>query len=362
MVPRGVLGKRAKLATPDSLTEVGRPIVQRKDAVQRLRFFSQLFSLLVNIWIAVEFYLFVRYLENPDSVAAVNRPAGVEGWLPIGALVSLKHWWETSEINTVHPAGLVIFIVIMLTAWLFKKGFCSWVCPVGFASQVLGDIFDKLWRRRLRPPAWLDYPLRSLKYLLAGAFLWSIVVAMNAYDIESFLYSDYNRVADILMLRFFTHISALALWVIVGLFALSLVIRGFWCRYLCPYGALLGLLGLISPTRIRRDALACINCSSCSLVCPSFIDVERVSAVHSDECTGCLACIDSCPAPSALNLYPASTKTRLSPKAWAMMLVLMFWGILIVFKTVGPWQNSITTKEYIELMPGIQRGIYTHPR
>jgi len=68
-----------------------------------------------------------------------------------------------------------------------------------------------------------------------------------------------------------------ALTVVAILFALSLVVRGFWCRYLCPYGGLLGILGMFSPTRIVRNPKSCIDCSACTHACPAFIKVESVS-------------------------------------------------------------------------------------
>jgi polyferredoxin len=334
---------------------------RRHRRLQRWRFYSQLASLMINLWIGVQFYLFVKYLESGGSGWRVSRPPGVEGWLPISSLVSLRYWWETGIVNTIHPAGLIIFVVILLTAFLFKKGFCSWICPIGFISEMLGDISDRLWRRRLKPPAWLDYPLRSLKYLLLAFFLYAILIQMTPQSIKAFIYSGYNQVADILMLRFFTHISLFALVVIAALFILSLVVRGFWCRYLCPYGALLGLLGIISPTRIKRNRQRCIDCATCRHVCPAFIKVDSVKEVASDECSGCLACVDNCPVEGTLRVHVALKKRPVSSVKWAALLVIFFWGSLLAFKLWGPWQNSISEAQYLKHMPAVERGEYLHP-
>jgi len=335
------------------------PATGRK--VQKLRFYSQLFALLVNVWIGVQFWLFVRYIESGGTGLQVSRPPGVEGWLPIGSLVSLRYWWESGIINEIHPSGLIIFCVILLTAFLFKKGFCSWVCPVGFISEMLGDISDKVFGRRIKPPDWLDYILRSLKYAVLGFFVWAVLIEMTSLSIKEFIYTDYNIIADILMLRFFTHITMFALAVVMLLFILSLVIRGFWCRYLCPYGALLGLIGLVSPTRIRRNQNSCTECSSCATACPSFIKVDKVAEVISDECTGCMACVDACPVGKTLELRGATGKRAGSPLKWAAVLLLFFWGTLFVAKVAGPWQNSVTEQQYIERMDGIKQGQYVHP-
>lgn len=328
---------------------------------QKLRFYVQIFSVIINIWIGLQFYLFVGNIQSGGRLWDVPRPPGVESWLPLGSLVSLRSWIHTGIINDIHPSGLIIFIVILLTGFLFKKAFCSWVCPVGFISEMLGNISDKIFKRRLLPPRWLDYILRSLKYLILLFFCYAILYQMSAMDIQRFLYSEYNIISDILMLRFFTHITTFALVVILILFVLSLIIRGFWCRYLCPYGALLGILGLASLTRITRNKKSCIDCSSCANVCPSFIKVDKVNQVNSDECIGCMECIDVCPVDQTLQISVVSKKKKVSSFKWALVMIIFFWGSLLVAKMYGPWENSITNEEYMRYMPQIEKGQYPHP-
>lgn len=335
--------------------------IDSNKSMQRLRFYSQLLSLAINIWIGIQFYFFVKYFQTGGESFFVPRPSGVEGWLPIGSLVSLRYFWETGIVNEIHPSGMIIFVVILLTALLFKKGFCSWVCPVGFISEMLGDISDKLFKRRLKPPRWLDYPLRSLKYIILIFFIHTILIKMTPQSIKSFIYSNYNIISDVLMLRFFTDISPFALWVILGLLIFSLIIRGFWCRYLCPYGALLGLLNFISPTRIVRNQNSCTDCSSCAKACPAFIKVDKVKEVYSDECIGCMACIDSCPVNKTLELKVVSKRYSFSKFKWAAVLLVFFWGSLLGFKLFGPWDNSITEAEYMKHIPNIENNQYSHP-
>ena len=83
--------------------------------------------------------------------------------------------------------------------------------------------------------------------------------------------------------------------------------------------------------------------------------------MRSDECTGCLACIDSCPVDETLQIHLVSRKKTFSKKQWAAALVIAFWGSLLFFKVVGPWDNSITDAEYIRHIPAIKTGQYMHP-
>ena len=241
--------------------------------VQKYRFAIQSAFALLCLWIGIEFHFFVKYLQTDGAAGSSYRPPGVEGFLPISALMSLYNFILGHGVHPVHPAGLFILAGIITLSLIFGKAFCSWLCPVGFISELLADLGTKLFGRNLTPPRWLDLVLRSLKYLLLGFFVYSIFFLMTGAALESFLDSPYNRVADIRMYYFFADISRFALIVISVLMLLSIVIRHFWCRYLCPYGALLGIASLVSPNKIRRNTESCIDCAKCAKVCPSRIKV-----------------------------------------------------------------------------------------
>jgi polyferredoxin len=189
-------------------------------------------------------------------------------------------WLKGEGINTIHPAAVVIFVTVLLGALLLRRSFCSWICPVAVVSEVLWKSGYKILLRNPRPPHWLDVALRGLKYLLMVFFIYSIVIAMSPTALQEFILSDYHKIADVRLLDFFLHISPVALVVILILLALSGLLRNPFCRYLCPYGALLGLIAVLSPLRVTRDTGRCISCGICSQVCPSYIDVMHRHSVH----------------------------------------------------------------------------------
>lgn len=84
----------------------------------------------------------------------------------------------------------------------------------------------------------------ALKYLLLGFFVQVIFFRMTLADMRAFLDNSFNQTADVRLLQLFLHPSATTLMVLAILAGLSLWIRHFWCRYLCPYGALTTLVGL----------------------------------------------------------------------------------------------------------------------
>lgn len=318
----------------------------------------QCLFLAIVIGIGIRFTLFVNQIEY-GRIPAFERPPGVEAFLPISALVSLKYYLFTGVINGVHPSGLVLFIIICVTALMAKKGFCSWICPVGFVSESLSNLHFLLFKKGLQLPVWLDIPLRSLKYLIAGFFLWSIFYAMPLGSVDQFIHSSYNRFADITMLRFFIPMSLTVLITLLSLLVLSVIIRNVWCRYLCPYGALLSLIGFFSMGKIRRQASSCTQCGRCEKQCQGHIKIREKTRIDSLECTSCLECVAICPEKNAIGFSLFAGKWPVNHLVLGLGFILLFAGGIALAKGTGHWQNDISQAEYLRY--GIQSRLSLNP-
>jgi polyferredoxin len=327
------------------------------DRSQRLRHGVQLVFLALNAWIGVQFYLFVRHYETGGRTVAVSRPPGVEGWLPIAALMNLKVWLATGQLPRLHPAGLFLLVAFLAMSWLFRKSFCGWLCPGGTISEYLWRLGRRALGRNFRLPRSLDVALRSLKYLLLGLFLYA-VGAMSVPAIREFLEGPYGMVDDVKMLNFFRYLGLAGGVVLALLVAASMFIENFWCRYVCPYGALMGLAALASPLRIRRDAALCIDCAKCARACPSALPVDRLVEIRSAECTACLECVASCPAAGALTMAAPRGK-RVPAWAVAMGVAVLFVGICGYARWTGHWRTDLPERTYMELIPHANE--FTHP-
>ena len=339
---------------------------QLRDRSQQVRRAVQLVFLALNAWIAIEFLLWTRYYESAGKTLYVDRPAGVDGWLPIAGLMNLKYFLVTHHVPAIHPAAMVLGAAFLFASLLLKKTFCSWLCPVGTVSEYLWKLGRKLFRRNFTVPRWLDIPLRGLKYLLMAFFLF-IVISMSAEALNNFMATPFGIIADVKMLNFFRNMGILGMSVI-GLFVvLSLFIQNFWCRFLCPYGALMGLISAFSTVKIRRDAQACIECGKCSKACPSSLPVDRLLQIRSAECTSCMECVAVCPAQNALQLslpprrISAGEIGRAKGSRWrnrvvepsvvAATLASIFLGFYLVARATGHWQTDMPRHVYMQMVP-----------
>ncbi|VEJ53539.1 4Fe-4S binding protein [Pragia fontium] len=323
---------------------------------------AQSVFLLINIYICITFYYWVRFYETGGNSTFVERPAGIEGWLPIAGLMNLKYTLETWQIPPVHAASMLLLIAFLAMSFLLKKAFCSWLCPIGTLSEALATLGKKLFGRHFLLPRWLDIPLRGLKYLLLAFFLY-LVIPMPVQALQAFLMSPYGLVADVKMLNFFRFIGETTLISIIVLTIGSLFIQNLWCRYLCPYGALIGIFSLFSPFKIRRNADSCIDCGKCAKACPSRIPVDRLIQVRTVECTACMSCVESCPAKDTLVFSltkpkgePGATHSLgLSGMAVALMLTLILAGTIGYAKFAGHWDTQLPEQFYYRLIPASQQ-------
>lgn len=267
--------------------------------------------------------------------------------------MQLKYFLLTRQLPNVHAAGFFLFVSFLAMSVVFRKSFCGWLCPVGTLSEYLWKLGRRIFRRNFQLPRWADIALRSLKYILLSFFAYA-VASMSAAAIAEFLGSPYALIVDVRMLNFFRYLGSTTALVILGLVVASVLIKNFWCRYLCPYGAFLGLASLLSPTRITRNPDTCIDCAKCAKACPSALPVDKLIQIRSDECTGCLECVAVCPAKDALAMsVPAGLRKLHAIPAWSIAagIAVIFFGLIGYAKITRHWNTSLPKQVYLQLVP-----------
>jgi polyferredoxin len=353
------------LEARSSSKPASKKLVRRVDREysQSLRLDVQLFVVALSVWIGVQFYLWVRWAESGGRALEVSRPAGVEGWLPIEGLMQLKYFLLTRQLPNMHAAGFFLFVSFLVMSVVFRKSFCSWLCPVGTVSEYLWKLGRSTFHRNFQLARWADIALRSLKYILLSFFAYA-VASMSATAIAEFLGSPYALIVDVRMLNFFRYLGSTTALVVLGLVVASIFIKNFWCRYLCPYGAFLGLAALLSPSRITRNPDTCIDCAKCAKACPSILPVDKLIQIRSAECTGCLECVAVCPAKDALAMsVPAGLRKRHAIPAWSMAagIAIIFFGLVGYAKITRHWNTDLPKQVYLQLVPNASEQQHPMP-
>ena len=175
--------------------------------------------------------------------------------------MNIRYTLETGFLPPIHAASMLLLVAFILISLLLKS-LLFVVMPVGTLSELLGNLGKSIWSQ-LHAAALAGYPAAQSE-VFAAEFLLYIALSMPAQGIQYFLMSAYGMIIDVKMLDFFRHIGSATLIFVVVISVLSLFIRNARCRYLCPYGALLGLFSLLSPFKIRRNADSCIDCGKCA--------------------------------------------------------------------------------------------------
>jgi ferredoxin-type protein NapH len=214
---------------------------------------------------------------------------------PIGALQSVL-----ADRNFQFAFYVVGFL--MITGALIGRLVCGWLCPFGLAQDLLYKIPFVRKIKKVRA----DRYLKAIKYIMLGLFV--IILPMFVLDIvgqgtpwfckwicpSGTLMAGWPLVS--LNPQLTGAVGALYAWkniILVALIVLSLMIYRPFCRYLCPLGAVYGLIQPVSLYRYRVDTAACTGCGECQKACK--LDIAVCNTPNSPDCIRCGDCIRACP-------------------------------------------------------------------
>lgn len=305
------------------------------------------------------FLSFYRFLQDP-SLAEAFRPPAVEGFLPISATLAFRQWLGTGVFDRIHPAGLVLLLLIFGSALLAGRVFCGWICPVGTVSEYWGAFgawtLKRFGRSQFKPGRSTALALSLPKYVLLAFFIYICWFALSLENAVTFLAGPYNQVADIKMLLLFIK-PGLATLVTLGTLGISgFLIKNYWCRMLCPYGAALGTAGLLAPVRIACDQALCDQCGACERVCGNALKPHKNRAVENPDCTLCMSCCHICPQ-GAMRVQVISRRWTIRGRMTTLVglvVAMLFLAGIAAAKGVGHWQSVLTAGDFRRLLPQIQ--------
>ncbi|MBF0152188.1 MAG: 4Fe-4S binding protein [Magnetococcales bacterium] len=199
--------------------------------------------------------------------------------------------------------GLAWSLVILLPTLFFGRFFCSWVCPLGILNQAVGHLLNR--RRPIDAYKMNSYqPVFRIKYyLLAALLLLALMGGLQtglmdpiALMVRSFTVAVLPAIngKEIALYQHqpFFHGGILIAMIFLAILLANRFMTRFWCRVLCPLGALLGVFALRAPLRIRRDVDRCTACSRCLQSCQGGCDPH--AELRQSECHLCMNCLEAC--------------------------------------------------------------------
>lgn len=247
-------------------------------SLRRLRQLIQYLALVLFL------YLFVRTMRDGGSPIPVNLFTRLDPLLALSSMLAAR-----KAILTFAPA-----IITVLATLALGRFWCGWLCPLGTILDLFGPNVREAIPQRLRQAKYFLLFIIIFAALFANLtliFLDPITILLR--PLAGAIYPSIQRVtATSSESQPPIHpILALPLVIILGL---NLLAKRFWCRYLCPKGACLGLLSKVAWLK-RRVGENCAQCEQCPPVCPMGTISEEDFTSDSGECIQCLDCFARCP-------------------------------------------------------------------
>ncbi|MBK5210828.1 MAG: 4Fe-4S binding protein [Coriobacteriia bacterium] len=316
----------------------------------------------ILVWVT---WLFVMHTQGGNALPSVHAIC------PVGGLESFWSFLTAhSTIQKIFTGTIILFWFTLIFALFLNRSFCGSICPFG----ALQEFFGKLNRKnKLVIPQKVDVFLRYGKYVVLIFITYMAWKTASLFIAPYDPWTAYSHLASPERSQYL--VGYIVLFVsLVG----SILYDRFFCKYLCPAGAMYGLLGFLSPTKVRVSS-TCVECGKCNKACPMNIDVygvnkkesggglcdtpssegdrENIGAstdrvvernvVTSPECIMCGKCVTVCPTKKS-SVSVSFFKKSISPLLLVTAGVVIFFGVLFVMDATGVYKVSIPSVEQVQ--------------
>ncbi|MBF0183272.1 MAG: 4Fe-4S binding protein [Magnetococcales bacterium] len=251
-----------------------------------------------RIYAAFFFALFLLLLWRSDFAHLQGYDVGL--FLELDPLTALA---AALTSGTLYRGLALALLVVILTLFL-GRFFCSWICPLGILNQIISHLFtftrpaDDYKQNRYQALFRVKYYLLAALLVMALfgvlqiGLLDPIAVLTRSFVTGLWPALQWQGAGFYLTQPYFLGGAAIAVMLLAIVLANRFMTR-FWCRVLCPLGALLGVLSWRPLLRIRRNVDRCTDCHKCLRYCQGGCDPD--GALRVSECHLCMNCLEQCP-------------------------------------------------------------------
>jgi polyferredoxin len=283
--------------------------------------------------IQISVFALLLFLSVSHMKYGIEKAASIDAYCPYGAVESFLTKITTGNyLNRIWTSSFILMAITILTTILFGRIFCSFLCPLGALQEWLRNTGRKIGiKKDIELPAIIDKYARYLKYLIL------IFIAYYSYKVGDLFFRNYDPYNALMHFGNEFNEKVIA-YAILGVVLLSaLFSKNWWCRYLCPMGAFLGIIKKISPFNISRDKSTCISCGLCNKTCPANLNINNAKEIRSADCISCLNCVSGCPESS---LSAKNFNKPVSKKMSGIIAISVFFIPLIFIIFTPIWQSK----------------------
>lgn len=314
-----------------------------------------------------------------------------ETYCPMGGLQALATYLANNSLPcSMSMVQIAMGLALLVAVVLFSKLFCAYICPIGTVQDLISKARNAMHIKgvKVRNGSILDKILRIVKYAL---LFWIFYMTVSASELFCKNFDPYYAIATGFKGEITLWMSIVSIAVLVlG----SFIIDMFWCRYLCPLGAIsnslkfwlwigvlfgayyvsevLGagipwavLLGAFCLTgylleifhakpklqllHVMKDQAACNNCGLCIKKCPYHIDIKSCvnGKVDSVDCTLCGECVAAC----STGALKVGVSRKVKGGAWAIVPAVL----TVALVAFGIWAGGKLELPTIDMQWGIEK-------
>ena len=189
---------------------------------------------------------------------------------------------------------LVLLIIVFLLTALWGRFFCGYLCTFGAMQELVGWISKRLLPRLRAIPEKADRVLKYVKYLVLAMIVALVWIVQLPVDSSLSPWGVFGMLVSGNLTAMKAAVPTIGFGVLIAILIGSFFVERFFCRYLCPLGALFSLSSAHRLFRIRRREEFCSGCGLCSRNCAMGVSVHDKQAIKSGECIDCMRCIGVC--------------------------------------------------------------------